>query len=72
MHGNLFEWVQDWWHWDYIGAPTDGSAWEVPAGTQRIVRGGSWYTGASGHRSAYRTYRDPAIGYSYVGFRVVR
>ncbi len=70
--GNVREWVQDWYHDTYIGAPTDGSAWEVPPGTDRIVRGGSWYTGVSGHRSAYRTYRDPSVGYSYVGFRVVR
>ena len=27
MHGNVWEWVEDCWHDDYIGAPTDGSAW---------------------------------------------
>ena len=27
MHGNVQEWVQDCWHWDYEGAPNDGSAW---------------------------------------------
>ena len=27
MHGNVFEWVEDCWHDDYTGAPTNGSAW---------------------------------------------
>ena len=27
MHGNVWEWVEDCWHDDYTGAPTNGSAW---------------------------------------------
>ena len=27
MHGNVYEWVEDCWHSDYEGAPSDGSAW---------------------------------------------
>jgi formylglycine-generating enzyme required for sulfatase activity len=27
MLGNVFEWVQDGWHDNYRGAPTDGSTW---------------------------------------------
>jgi formylglycine-generating enzyme required for sulfatase activity len=27
MHGNVWEWVENPWHDDYTGAPTDGSAW---------------------------------------------
>lgn len=26
MHGNVWEWVQDCWHFNYRGAPSDGSA----------------------------------------------
>ena len=29
MHGNVWEWVQDCWHDNYNGAPTNGNAWEV-------------------------------------------
>ena len=29
MHGNVWEWVEDCWHGDYSGAPTDGSAWTI-------------------------------------------
>jgi formylglycine-generating enzyme len=27
MHGNAYQWVEDCWHDNYQGAPTDGSAW---------------------------------------------
>ncbi len=27
MHGNVWEWVEDSWHENYAGAPTDGSPW---------------------------------------------
>jgi formylglycine-generating enzyme required for sulfatase activity len=33
--GNVGEWIQDDWHWNYHGAPTDGSAWEGIEGTLR-------------------------------------
>ena len=34
MHGNVFEWCEDKWHYDYAGAPSDGSARrEPPRGT---------------------------------------
>ncbi|MCY3682171.1 MAG: SUMF1/EgtB/PvdO family nonheme iron enzyme [Gemmatimonadetes bacterium] len=62
MHGNVWEWVQDCWHWDYKGAPADGSAWFeseagdcgtrrglfgiVEAKTGRVLRGGSWDIGS--------------------------
>ncbi len=43
MLGNVWEWTQDWFHWSYVDAPTDGSAWENPVGDGRVFRTGCWY-----------------------------
>ena len=41
--GNVWEWVQDPWHGNYAGAPTDGSVWaQGGKGEYRVLRGGSW------------------------------
>jgi formylglycine-generating enzyme required for sulfatase activity len=45
MSGNVWEWTQDWWHDDYEGAPSDGSAWvtEVPGlSHNRVLRGAAY------------------------------
>ena len=45
MHGNVWEWVEDCWHGNYDGAPTDGSAWTANcSSSSRVYRGGSWYS----------------------------
>ncbi len=42
MHGYLWEFVEDSWHDNYDGAPTDGRAWTEAVPKQVVVRGGSW------------------------------
>ena len=56
MHGNVWEMVEDCWHQDYSGAPSDGGAWTSGAActSQRVVRGGSWNYQPYHLRSAYR------------------
>lgn len=71
MHGNVYEWCQDYYHPSYTNAPTDGRAWEVPAGTERVARGGSWLSEGKNCRSAYRGRLAPTASNSSVGFRVV-
>jgi formylglycine-generating enzyme required for sulfatase activity len=65
MHGNMWEWVQDWYHPDYTGAPTDGSAWndEDPNWPLKVLRGGAWYVEPSLCRSAYRNVQFCRIDY---------
>ena len=72
MHGNVWEWVQDSWHDDYKGAPTDGSAWESGSGYSRVLRSGGLSHSALHCRSAYRNpgARDPRI--SGLGFRLLQ
>ncbi|MEA3324727.1 MAG: formylglycine-generating enzyme family protein [Euryarchaeota archaeon] len=79
MHGNVWEWVQDRWHSNYDGAPTDGSAWESGDGAHRVLRGGSWGGNARYCRSAdrrhddpgYRNSNDPGYRRDYLGFRLL-
>ena len=76
MHGNVWEWTQDCFHWNYIGAPNDGSAWTIGcSGTPpyRVIRGGSWYNGYTGFmRSARRFNGDSFIRNDGNGFRLAR
>ncbi len=73
VHGNVEEWVQDCWHANYEGAPTDGSAWEDSCfvnADRRVVRGGSWDDGATDLRSASRGFDDKVERYETLGFRI--
>jgi formylglycine-generating enzyme required for sulfatase activity len=72
MHGNVLEWCQDYWHDNYNGAPTDGSAWLSDGDlSHRVLRSGSWFLDAYNHRSAFRDWLTSDVELSTIGFRVV-
>ena len=70
MHGNVWEWCEDWYHSNYNGAPTDGSGWVLPSGQYRVLRGGSWLSVPNDCRSAARLRYLPSLRTGYVGFRL--
>ncbi len=70
MHGNVWEWVQDWYGQYGTGAGTDPTG---PAtGSHGVLRGGSWRDGAFSARSAYRFTYIPSYRSFINGFRLAR
>ena len=72
MHGNINEWCEDWYHDSYNGAPTDGSAWMSPPGSQKVLRGGYWMANPENCSSAKRHRYKPDTHEKRNGFRLVR
>lgn len=72
VNGNVWEWVQDMWHDNYDGAPSDGSSWEGGDSYFRVIRGCDCYNFAIFCRSASRFSFTPADCFYNVGFRLLR
>jgi formylglycine-generating enzyme required for sulfatase activity len=67
MHGNVFEWVEDWYSSDF-GQPEPW--WD--RSYSRVFRGGGWQMVAASLRSAARSGAHPDYRAHEVGFRLVR
>lgn len=68
MSGNVWEWVEDVYHDNYNGAPTDGSAWQGES-LLHVPRGGSWsYLQPASKRGG----SEPDYRFSTIGFRLAR
>jgi len=70
MAGNVNEWIQDWRHDSYNGAPADGGAWESPAGELRMDRSGSFVF--YDLRAANRLGHEPNKQFYATGIRCAR
>ena len=69
MHGNVSEWCQDWYGGYSSGPVTDPKG--ASFGTDRVMRGGHWFSKAHGCRSAKRSSFRPDSASDAVGFRLV-
>lgn len=72
MAGNVWQEVEDCRHGDYVGAPTDGSAWTQKGCFSYIIRGGTY-----GHFTrGIKTTARGAVGATFpsmsVGFRIAQ
>jgi formylglycine-generating enzyme required for sulfatase activity len=74
VHGNVWEWVEDCFHYGRMRAPVDGSAWTTNCDQDaRMFRGGSWEDAPVLLRSAFRFMLGKLENsYNVVGFRLAR
>ena len=77
MHGNVWEWCNDFYQVDYYQQSPKEDPRGPKTGDTKVVRGGAWKFSDETCRSAYRYnenpgYADVCFGYDIYGFRCVR
>ena len=72
MHGNVREWVQDWFDLDYYNSSPRVDPPGPLSGSFRVVRGGYWNDAARYVRSAYRYSDSPDYRSGGIGVRLLR
>ena len=70
MHGNVWQWIQDWYGNYPQGPVSDPSG--ASSGSRRVVRGNDWAGETEGGLPGHRNFYEPAASYAELGFRVVR
>jgi formylglycine-generating enzyme required for sulfatase activity len=72
MHGNVWEWCQDWYSENYYAESLSMDSGGPITGSLRVKRGGGWNLVAERCRSAYRDRNTPVDRSYDLGFRLVR
>ena len=72
MHGNVAEWVQDWYDEDYYASSSGVDPRGPASGSYRVLRGGHFISSAQYVRSALRYHTSPSNNDGHFGVRLVR
>jgi len=71
-HGNVWEWVNDWYDQDYYSRSPVRNPKGPENGTDRVIRGGYWHNNSSDLRTAHRGNNLPGTRLDSIGFRLAR
>jgi formylglycine-generating enzyme len=72
MLGNVWEWVEDCFNQNYIGAPSDGLPWIHGDCRSRVLRGAGWAYAPRNLRAARRGKDQASKRSGGIGFRVLK
>ena len=72
MSGNVWEWINDWWSWNYSSSSPSTNPTGPSSGDYRVLRGGSCYDISNSCRGSRRSSDEPDYAYSNIGFRSAR
>ncbi|WP_197734442.1 formylglycine-generating enzyme family protein [Sphingobacterium thalpophilum] len=72
VHGNVWEWVQDWYSDDYFEQSPQTDPKGPDAGSNKVVKGGSWHATSDSWRSSFRKPYKPDYRGISIGFRIIK
>ncbi|MBI4473819.1 MAG: SUMF1/EgtB/PvdO family nonheme iron enzyme [Acidobacteria bacterium] len=71
LSGNVAEWVLDYYDTNYYKSASQKNPTGPTSGKERVLRGGSYKSGADDLRAAKRMKFDPVKTDEFIGFRIV-
>jgi formylglycine-generating enzyme required for sulfatase activity len=71
VSGNVFEWVNDWYQYDYYSVSPPSNPPGPVSGTYKVMRGGGWTDRWLYVRAAARISNSPSLRAAWAGFRCV-